>query len=168
MPALPIDAILETSPCSAATGIRIGASREGRDIFGYQVGGGRRGVSLIAGCHADEPVGPAMLDRLAAFLLSLPATAPLVTRFTWYLVPHTNPDGETRNARWIRPIFGDHGRLISAGADPGLYLRHTVREPPGDDVEFGFPRVGNHAPLRGGLDARPENAEESAAPSRVF
>ena len=122
--------------------MRLGASREGRDLVGFTIGRGQRSVSLIAGCHADEPVGPAMLDRLAGYLLDLPTSSPLLSDFTWYLVPHTNPDGEARNAGWTHPIFGDGSGAITveAGVDPGLYLGHTVREPPGDDVEFGFPR----------------------------
>lgn len=150
---LPIDSILEAPPASTSAGVLLGTSRQDRDLFGFKVGSGRRSISLIAGCHADEPVGPAMLDRLTGYLLSLPASAPLVTDFTWYLVPHANPDGEARNADWTRPIFGDGCQPIAAdaGVDPGLYLGHTVREPPGADVEFGFPR----SPADDG--ARPEN-----------
>ncbi len=153
IPPLPIDDILETPPVPPGSGTRLGASRDGRDVLGFRAGSGPHGISLIAGCHADEPVGPAMLDRLAAYLLDLPASAPLVSDFTWTLVPHTNPDGEARNAGWTRAIFGDGAGKIApeASVDPGLYLGHTVREPPGDDVEFGFPQ---NAADDG---ARPEN-----------
>ncbi len=152
-PLLPIDAILETPPVAPGSGIRLGTSRQDRDVTGYRIGHGPRSVSLIAGCHADEPVGPAMLDRLAAWLLGLPATAPQVSRFTWYLVPHVNPDGEARNAAWTGSVFGDGADPVTGetGVDLGRYLTHAVREPPGDDVEFGFPRGGDDD------GARPEN-----------
>ena len=39
----------------------IGSSRQGRDIHGFCLGSGSIKVSLIAGCHADEPVGPLLL-----------------------------------------------------------------------------------------------------------
>lgn len=138
---------------TSSTASRIGTSRQGRDLTGYRIGNGQRRVSLIAGCHADEPIGPAMLDRLAAYLGSLPASSPLVREFTWLVVPHANPDGEARNAAWTDRIFGaDAGPLTAeTGVDPGRYLRHVVREPPGDDVEFGFPRDPDDS------GARPEN-----------
>lgn len=129
---LPIDEILDSG---APPPLRpIGRSREGRGILGAVLGSGPRRVSLIGGCHSDEPVGPAMLRRLASHLSSHPDT-----RHTWYIVPHVNPDGEARNAAWSEPGF-------QAGVfDLGLYLRHAMREKPGDDIEFGFP------------DLRPEN-----------
>jgi hypothetical protein len=129
---LPIDDILDSE---APPPLRpIGRSREGREILGAVLGSGPRRVSLIGGCHSDEPVGPAMLRRLAGFLSSHPDG-----RHTWYVVPHANPDGEARNVAWSEPGF-------QAGVfDLGLYLKHAMREKPGDDVEFGFP------------DGRPEN-----------
>lgn len=129
---LPIDEILDSD---APPPLRpIGRSREGRGILGAVLGSGPRRVSLIGGCHSDEPVGPAMLRRLASHLSSHPDP-----RHTWYIVPHVNPDGEARNAAWSEPGF-------QAGVfDLGLYLRHAMREKPGDDIEFGFP------------DLRPEN-----------
>lgn len=134
---LPIEEILDTE---APPPLRpIGRSREGREILGAVLGSGPRHVSLIGGCHADEPVGPWMLRRLAGHLASRPDT-----RHTWYIVPHVNPDGEARNAAWAEPG-------LRAGAfDLHLYLRHAMREKPGDDVEFGFP------------DLRPENRAVAA------
>ena len=153
MPSLPIDSVLDAPPAPAARGRRLGASREGRGVAGFRVGSGDRHVSLIGGCHADEPVGPAMLDRLAGYLLALPASSPLVSEITWYLVPHVNPDGERRNAGWADRIFGaDAGPITEeTGVDAGEYLSRCVRELPGDDVEFGFPRNAEDA------GARPEN-----------
>ena len=155
MPDLPIESILAPGASSrpSSVGELLGTSREGREIIGYRLGTGPRSVSLIAGCHADEPIGPAMLDRLAAYLLALPATAPLLSRLTWFLVPHANPDGEARNLPWTQATFNDESETLSPDATLDLcsYLTHVVRELPGDDVEFGFPQ---HTADSG---ARPEN-----------
>jgi hypothetical protein len=151
---LDADPILAIPPPPAAAetacGARLlGRSRQGRPIVGYRFGRGPFHLSLLAGCHADEPVGPAMLDRLTAYLGRRPEASPLLETISWWIVPHVNPDGEERNRTWTTGLFdGDPG---DAAVDPGRYLRHAVRELPGDDVEFGFPRDG------GDHGARPEN-----------
>lgn len=127
----------------APRGIVLGASREGRPIAGYRFGTGPVAVSLVGGCHADEPVGPRLLRRLVAYLGTRGAGDRMLTRVQWWIIPHLNPDGEARNAAWQTPD--------APAYDLGHYLHRAVRELPGDDVEFGFPR---HA---GDADARPEN-----------
>ena len=149
---LPIEEILSLElplPSSRS----IGQSREGRDLAAHVFGRGELHVSLIGGCHADEPVGPAMLRRLAAFLAARPADDPLLAAATWYVVPHVNPDGEARNAVWSDATLSavDHRGREDRVYDLFLYLRHAVRERPGDDMEFGFPRHPDDA------GARPEN-----------
>jgi hypothetical protein len=105
-------------------------------------------VSLIGGCHADEPVGPGFLARLAAFLESLTPGHALLTEYEWWIVPHINPDGAERNKGW----YDDDGPVGPSDAyDPVRYLSSVVRELPGDDLEFGFPRSGEDA------DVRPES-----------
>jgi hypothetical protein len=104
-------------------------------VDGVVLGNGPRAVSLIAGNHADEPVGPETLRTLVTDVLDAPDTfASVLDAFTFYIVPHTNPDGEARNRRWI-----------DAWPDLHAYLRHVERELPGRDLEFGFPgmRVEN-------------------------
>lgn len=135
----------------AAGGQVLGVSRQGREVVGYRFGQGPQRVSLIGGCHADEPVGPAMLDRLAALLSEQPADSPLLSRVTWYLVPHANPDGDARNAGWASQAIAANGTLKQPAFDLASYLLQAVRELPGDDVEFGFPRTPEDR------DARPEN-----------
>ena len=145
---LDIAAILGSAPPAAAVPTVLGASREGRDLLAYTFGRGARPVSLIAGCHADEPVGPAMLDRLVSWLAGLPADHPLFGGFRFWIVPHVNPDGEERNAAWA----GSRAATADPGAyDLAAYLQGAVREPPGEDVEFGFPRSPDDT------GARPEN-----------
>ena len=109
-------------------------------LYGAVLGTGPTTVSLIAGNHADEPVGP---ETLRSFIVNGLAhrekMAPWLRRFRFVVVPHTNPDGEARNWPWIEQW-----------PDPEAYLRHAVREKPGRDLEYGFP------------DMRPENECVSA------
>jgi hypothetical protein len=126
-----------------ATAQVLGRSRAGRPVVGRRFGGGPFRISLVGGCHADEPVGPGLLARLVGTLAALPADHPALTGFSWWIVPHANPDGAAANAAWTDGL-GDE-------ADPVAWLEHAVRELPGDDVEFGFPRS------EADTAARPEN-----------
>ncbi|MDE2795502.1 MAG: M14 family zinc carboxypeptidase [Gemmatimonadota bacterium] len=121
---------------------RIGRSRDGRPIFAYRIGDGPLRVSLVGGCHADEPVGPRFLERLVRFLAS-PGGSALHDAATWFIIPHINPDGAAANAAW-QPPGAERYDFVA-------YLRHRVRELPGDDIEFGFPRDEDDT------GARPEN-----------
>ena len=118
----------------------IGRSREGRKLHGATLGHGPLKISLIAGAHADEPVGPLTLERLVNWLATAPAAAALLERATFSICADINPDGRQRNSTWTET---SHWNLRD-------YLRNRVRELPGDDVEFGFPADG-------GRPARPEN-----------
>ncbi|MBX3178082.1 MAG: peptidase M14 [Candidatus Hydrogenedentes bacterium] len=103
----------------------IGESRDGEPLFGYTAGHGPETVTLTAGCHADEPVGPMTAQALPWLLQEY---APdLLEKYTFRVVPQMNPDGARRNRIWF--------------ADPPdfeTYVRDAVREAPGDDIEFGF------------------------------
>jgi hypothetical protein len=149
---LPIEDIL-ASRHDTSQRQRIGTSRGGRAIHGFVFGSGATSISLIAGCHADEPVGPATLKSLAGFLSSLPAASPWLERMSWRLVPDANPDGRFVNRRWYEAITAvrDHQGNTDRGYALGAYLEHVVRELPGDDIEFGFPRDNSD------IEARPEN-----------
>ncbi len=122
--------------------ILIGRSREGRPIRAYAIGDGPARVSLLGGCHADEPVGPIFLRRFARYLASSAGTA-LRRRARWVVIPMINPDGARANRAWQMDPQDSYD-LVS-------FLRHRVRELPGDDIEFGFP----NGPKDSG--ARPEN-----------
>ena len=140
-----VDAIIAHAPVGATAGTRLGTSREGRPVRGFRLGSGPVRVSLIAGCHADEPVGPRFLARLAAYLGSVPPEHDLLTAYQWWIVPHINPDGAERNRHWHD---GDRPILPSDVYDPVRYLSHVVRELPGDDLEFGFPALGEDPEVR--------------------
>ena len=119
---------------------RTGKSRQGRPLPAFRFGTGCVRLSLIAGCHADEPTGPRLLRKLVTFMARLDSQHPLMTGFTWFIVPHVNPDGEALNRRWYTEADEVY--------DLPAYLRHRVRELPGDDLEYGFPMEGKSPALR--------------------
>lgn len=125
-----IDKILKHTPIEI-DGYVIGKSVEGRSIQGFTFGNGTKNISLIAGNHADEPVGPLLLKKLVSYLFSLPKKHYLLETYSWYIVPHTNPDGESRNKKWY--TYDD------TETDLANYLTHVTRELPGEDLEFGYP-----------------------------
>jgi len=114
----------------------IGRSEGGREILGVTIGQGPKRVSLIAGSHADEPVGTQTLCHFMTHVLSDSgeAASRLLRDYTFVLVPHVNPDGEAVNRAWV-----------DDWPDPLSYLRDVQRELPGRDIEFGYPdmRVEN-------------------------
>ncbi len=125
-------------------GIKIGKSTEGRTITGFIFGSGAKKISLIAGNHADEPIGPLLLKKLVSYLSVLDKNHELLINYRWYIVPHTNPDGEHRNRKWY--TYKDTETNLPK------YLQHVIRELPGKDLEFGFPIQGKIESLR------PENS----------
>ena len=149
---LPIEEILAGSAPPADLD-EIGRSRDGRPIGAWRGGRGPLSVSLVAGCHADEPVGPATLRRLSGWLATRPKHDPAVAELRWSIIPHANPDGEAANAVWATRTLevADHQGAADRGFDLAAYTAGVVREPPGDDVEFGFPRSA------GDREARLEN-----------
>lgn len=122
--------------------VEIGRSREGRALYGIACGDGELRASIVGGAHADEPVGPRTAVRFAEMIARGDDERARALRARWRfkIVPHANPDGDARNAAWQ----GHFGKLAS-------YLLDSVRELPGDDVEFGYPRA------EGDRGARPEN-----------
>ena len=92
-------------------------------------------MSLLAGCHADEPVGPRLLRRVVDDLLAGPDGEELRGRATWFVIADINPDGAAANAAWQPP---DAERYDFAD-----WLRHRVRELPGDDIGIRLPARGD-------------------------
>lgn len=152
LPRLDPEAVLAAAPDLQALDRHLGDSRGKRPIRGTVRGRGPVTVSLVGGCHADEPVGPEMLRRLATHLAGLPADAPVLEAARWCIVPHVNPDGEAANAGWSEEIRSavDHRGAPARVFDLPAYLDGAVRELPGDDLEWSFPMDGEDR------DTRPE------------
>lgn len=136
-----------------ATFHHLGESEEGRPIYGVTLGFGPETVTLVAGAHADEPVGPETLRTLILELLANrdwladgDGFHELLERVTFRIVPHVNPDGEAANRPWIE-----------RWPDLGTFLSYRRREAPGRDLEFGYPvmRPENRAASRYLLDYTP-------------
>ncbi|MFL9830350.1 M14 family zinc carboxypeptidase [Flavobacterium sp. ST-87] len=134
-----IDSILK-APLEKIEGIKIGTSVEGQTIEGFRFGKGNKNISLIAGNHADEPIGPLLLKKLVSYFSSLSENHPLFEKFSWWIVPHTNPDGEKQNLKWYH--------YTDSKTDLDQYLLHVQRELPGRDLEFGYPIEGKIPALR--------------------
>jgi len=131
----------------------LGRSEEGRPLYGVTLGYGPETVTLVAGAHADEPVGPETLRTLILealahrdWLAEGEGLADLFERVTLRILPHVNPDAEARNRPWIH-----------RWPDLDAFLLHRQREPPGRDVEFGYPvlRPENRAASRFLFDYAP-------------
>ena len=117
--------------------ITIGRSEENREITAVVLGHGSRRISMLSGSHADEPVGAETLCHFIQHILAnLPNNLALLEKYTFFILPHINPDGEARNKNWIQRW----PRVES-------YLQNVVRELPGRDMEFGYPdlRLENSA-----------------------
>ncbi len=114
---------------------KIGESREGRTLYGFEFGAGERHVSITAGSHADEPIGPMTAQCL--FWHVRDYFPKLLETFRFHVVPDMNPDGAERNREW----FSNPIEMYD-------YLNNVIRELPGGDIEFGFGDDG---------DERPEN-----------
>jgi len=138
-----IEQILDT-PIKPLTPYFSGKTKAGRPLPAYRFGRGDFKISLIAGCHADEPSGPRLLKKLVNFLDQLDSRQELLKEFSWQVVPHANPDGEAVNQNW----YSEEDAAYNLAA----YLKFRDRALPGDDIEFGFPIEGQATALR------PENA----------
>jgi hypothetical protein len=127
------DCLALADSLSDMTSVPIGESRDGCPLIGFEFGTGERLVSVIAGCHADEPVGPMTAQML---FIHLSENFPhLLESFRFRVIPQMNPDGAKRNRPWFEPTL----KLDT-------YLNHVIRELPGDDIEFGFGRDGDERP----------------------
>lgn len=153
-----LEAACATNPDIAELEI-LGRSEEGRPIVGVTLGYGPQRVTLVAGAHADEPVGPEtlrtlILDGLAARGWGADGGGldGLWEQFTLQVVPHVNPDGEARNQSWVQEWDED-----DLDSSLRAYLSERKRELPGRDIEFGYPdlRRENQAVSRFLFDGTP-------------
>ncbi|GAA1164251.1 M14 family zinc carboxypeptidase [Streptomyces hebeiensis] len=99
----------------------IGRSRAGEPIRVLSVGHGSRDVLVVAGPHANEPIGGVTALRLAHYLARAgrpggPSArvpyGPWISDATWHFVLCLDPDGARRNERWLKgPMtFAHHYR----------------------------------------------------------
>ncbi|MGW7261492.1 M14 family zinc carboxypeptidase [Streptomyces sp. NPDC054834] len=109
---------------------RVGTSRAGTPLWLLSVGRGSRHVLVVAGPHANEPVGGATVLRLAERVLADPRLTEGAD-VTWNLLLCLDPDGSRRNEGWLagpytlrhyfrnffRPGFLEQPEWLPDGAD---------------------------------------------------
>jgi len=79
---------------------RVGTSRAGTPLWLLSVGHGARQTLVVAGPHANEPVGGATVLRLAERALADPRLTEGADA-TWNLLLCLDPDGLRRNEGWL-------------------------------------------------------------------
>jgi hypothetical protein len=79
---------------------RVGTSRAGTPLWLLRVGHGDRQALVVAGPHANEPVGGATVLRLAERALADPRLTAGADA-TWNLLLSLDPDGLRRNEGWL-------------------------------------------------------------------
>jgi hypothetical protein len=94
---------------------RVGTSRAGTPLWLLSVGHGGRQALVVAGPHANEPVGGATVLRLAERALADPSLTEGADA-TWNLLLCLDPDGLRRNEGWL-----------SGPYHLGRYFRHFFR-----------------------------------------
>ncbi|MER5431455.1 M14 family zinc carboxypeptidase [Streptomyces sp. NPDC002588] len=94
---------------------RVGLSRAGTPMWLLSIGHGSRQALVVAGPHANEPVGGATVLRLAERALADPRLTEGADA-TWNLLLCLDPDGLRRNEGWL-----------SGPYSLGRYFRHFFR-----------------------------------------
>ncbi|KUO19099.1 M14 family zinc carboxypeptidase [Streptomyces dysideae] len=116
---------------------RVGTSRAGTPLWLLSVGHGSRQALVVAGPHANEPVGGATVLRLADRVLADPRLREGADA-TWNMLLCLDPDGLRRNEGWLhgpytlgryfrnffRPGFLEQPEWLPDGAD-GAVLPET-------------------------------------------
>lgn len=107
----------------------VGRSRAGEPLEMLTARGGPRSVLVMAGPHANEPVGAATLATLARYVLAHPEVR---EGLTWHLLLSSDPDGGRLNESWSCswPVHLEE-------CHRGLY-----RPAVGDQPECTFPVAG--------------------------
>ncbi|ADB33080.1 conserved hypothetical protein [Kribbella flavida DSM 17836] len=120
---------------------RLGVSRRGEEIHLVSVGAGRHQALVVAGPHANEPVGFLTVPSLAELLCSeTSALGPLAADYTWHFIGCIDPDAARLNEGWYAgPFTRRH------------YARNLYRPPLTEQIEWSFPGDGS------GADAPPES-----------
>lgn len=80
---------------------RVGTSRAGTPLWLLSVGHGSRHALVVAGPHANEPVGGATVLRLAERVLAGAPGSADDADVTWNLLLCLDPDGSRRNEGWL-------------------------------------------------------------------
>ncbi|MFE7169148.1 M14 family zinc carboxypeptidase [Streptomyces sp. NPDC057616] len=97
---------------------RVGTSRAGNPMWLLSVGHGSRQALVVAGPHANEPVGGGTVLRLAERALADPRFTE-GSDATWNLLLSLDPDGLRRNEGWLQGPYS-LGRYFRNFFRPGF------------------------------------------------
>ena len=81
-----------------------GASQQGEPIYHVQFGQGTTKVLIVAGPHADEPIGSLTVFSLLTLLKNSNEEL-LKQDIEWHIVPCVDPDGAKLNEGWTQRPF---------------------------------------------------------------
>ncbi|ONI75835.1 hypothetical protein BWI15_08470 [Kribbella sp. ALI-6-A] len=116
---------------------RLGTSRLGEEIHLVSIGSGPREALVVAGPHANEPVGFLTVPYLAESLCPESSSAtmgPLSAEYTWHFIGCLDPDAARLNEGWYGgPFTRRH------------YARNLYRPPLAEQIEWSFPGDGSAA-----------------------
>jgi hypothetical protein len=105
----------------------IGRSRSGDPIELITIAGGPRNALMVAGVHANEPVGVLAADFLMGQMLVDPELNAALG-YSWHFINPIDPDGLRLNEPWF-----------TGPLDPLPYFRDFFRPPLDRQAEYTFP-----------------------------
>ena len=104
-----------------------GTSGQGEPIYHVQFGQGATTVLIVAGPHADEPIGSLTVFSLLT-LLKNSSEELLKQDIEWHIVPCIDPDGARLNEGWTQQAFTHEN-----------YMKHFHKQAYKDQADFSFP-----------------------------
>lgn len=111
----------------------IGRSRKGLPIELVSIGTGGRSALVVAGVHANEPVGSLTVDFLASELVRNDHLRKQLG-YSWHFINPIDPDGMNLNEGWLK-----------APLTPESYFRFFARPALGRQPDYSFPlQVGDY------------------------
>ena len=105
----------------------VGRSGKNRPIYTIKYGNGSLKVLVVAGPHADEPIGS--LTAFSLLMLLKSDHQELVGYdIEWNIVPCIDPDGAVLNEGWSQKSFTFEN-----------FMRFSFKQNPADQAEYSFP-----------------------------
>ncbi len=105
--------------------LNLGFSEEKNEIIGVKLGNGKENALVFGAPHVNEPVGCLTCLELIKIIKS---NKNLQKKYTWYIVPCSDPDGIRLNESWFKGKFSIK-----------KYVYGYYRSPPILQSEWSFP-----------------------------
>jgi murein tripeptide amidase MpaA len=111
--------------CSSDEILNLGLSEEKNKIIGAKLGNGKENALIFGAPHANEPIGCLTCLELIKIIK---LNKNLQKKYTWYIIPCSDPDGIKLNESWFKGKFSIE-----------KYVRGYYRSPPILQSEWSFP-----------------------------